>query len=66
MGILTAVKTWTTGDGTETTDDATETVDKRARCRNCGRYYGADESLCPHCGSGNKILQGPPSGQRPR
>lgn len=64
MGLLTAIKTWTTGgEGTETTDG---TADRRARCRNCGRYYGADESLCPHCGSGNKILQGAPSGQRPR
>ncbi|WP_159903878.1 zinc ribbon domain-containing protein [Salinirussus salinus] len=39
---------------------------RRARCRNCGQYYGAAAETCPHCGSGNKLLGGPADGTRQR
>jgi hypothetical protein len=39
---------------------------RRARCRNCGRYYGAAAETCPHCGSGNKLLGGPAGGSSQR
>lgn len=39
---------------------------RRARCRNCGRYYGAAAEACPHCGSGNKLLGGPAGGTHQR
>lgn len=39
---------------------------QRARCRNCGRYYGAAAEACPHCGSGNKLLGGPAGGTHQR
>jgi uncharacterized OB-fold protein len=59
MGVLSAVRTWTTGE-TETAQQ------RRARCRNCGQYYDAADDRCPHCDSGNKILGGAPSGQTGR
>jgi ribosomal protein L37E len=49
-----------TGQATENADDGTN---RRARCRNCGRYYDVEEAPCPHCGSGNKLRSGPPAGQ---
>ena len=39
---------------------------RRARCRNCGRYYGATAETCPHCGSANKLLGGPAGGTHQR
>lgn len=53
MGVFAALRS-----GTDQSDEP-----RRARCRNCGRYYDAADELCPHCGSGNKILGGAPSGQ---
>ena len=38
----------------------------RPRCRNCGRYYDGSEAACPHCGSGNRLRGGGPSGQTRR
>jgi uncharacterized OB-fold protein len=60
MGVISAIRAWTT-EHTESTDDH-----RRARCRNCGRYYPVAEALCPHCGSGNKLRSGPPAGQTRR
>ncbi len=60
MGLITAIRTWTTG-----TPDATD-ENRRARCRNCGLYYDAADELCPHCGSGNKLRGGLPNGQTRR
>jgi uncharacterized OB-fold protein len=59
MGVISAISAWTTH--TASTDD-----DCRVRCRNCGRYYDAVDDLCPHCGSGNQIRSGAPSGQTRR
>lgn len=36
---------------------------RRGRCRNCGRYYDLPAAACPHCGSGNTLRGGAPSGQ---
>lgn len=60
MGVISAVRTWT--GRTDATDDA---APRRVRCRNCGRYY-TDDDLCPHCGSGNALRGGAPSGQTRR
>ncbi len=41
-------------------ESSDEQSGRRARCRNCGRYYPAGEGTCPHCGSANRLLGGPP------
>ena len=53
-------------DGGVTASDASATAGPRPRCRNCGRYYGADAAACPDCGSGNKLLGGPAGGTHQR
>jgi len=53
-------------DGGVTANGAGATAGPRARCRNCGRYYGADAAACPDCGSGNKLLGGPAGGTHRR
>ena len=53
-------------DGADDSDPATDGGGGRARCRNCGRYYGAATETCPHCGSANKLLGGPAGGQDQR
>ncbi len=62
MGLLTLLGVAATDDRTDTTDSA-KTVDEIARCRGCGRYYDDGHETCPHCGSGNKIRGGGPTGQ---
>jgi len=52
MALLTAVRT--------ALESPSEQHDRAARCRNCGRYYCAVEGTCPHCGSANRLLGGPP------
>jgi hypothetical protein len=61
MSVLTTLLGAVTDDSTDHPDGA-DGGGRRARCRNCGRYYGANAAACPDCGSGNKLLGGPAGG----